>query len=65
LATLNAVFAETTLRPAVFGPPYVARLNTATRSPALVDEHFALTATPVDTTTAIGVLEAPCAAASA
>src|SRR6266849_1881351 len=43
---LNAVLADTTLSAALFVPPSVARLKTATWSPEVVDVDLALTATP-------------------
>jgi hypothetical protein len=42
---LNALFADTTFRPALFAPPSAAKLKTPTWSPAVVDVDFALPAT--------------------
>src|SRR6516165_4906210 len=51
---LNAVLADTTLRPALFVPPSAARLKTATWSPGVFDVDFALIATPEDTIIEMG-----------
>src|SRR5260370_21860556 len=48
---LNAVLADTTFRPALFGPPSAAGLTTATWSPGVVDVGLARIATPEDTIT--------------
>jgi hypothetical protein len=50
---LNALFADTTFRPALFAPPSAARLKTPTWSPAVVDVDFALIATPEETVTGL------------
>src|SRR5262249_4699691 len=56
---LNAVLADTTFRPALFGPPSAARLKTATWSPGVVDVDLALIATPEDTVTEMGAVMPP------
>src|SRR5208337_1379570 len=55
---LNALFADTTFRPALFAPPSAARLKTPTWSPAVVDVDFALIATPEETVTETEVVTA-------